>query len=252
MEIWMEILKVPSLTIEDNFFALGGSSFLALRMMTQIEKLCGRPLPLSLLLTGATISNLARYIVEANTSRRRPLSRSRPKASASRSFSCMVIGPAVAFIADVFPNSWATTSRFTPSPPYRSEELRILPLSEMAAYHITAMREHTPKGPYLLGGYCIGATVAIEMGRQLVLQGEEVTQLLLIDPPQWLGSGLRALWPFVDKGGDILKWDLQKKIYYFDRYAVSLARWLKRSPANKYATLCRRLGIAKPKAGTTR
>ena len=73
IEIWVEILKVPHLTIEDNFFALGGSSLLALRMMTQIEKLCGRSLPLSLLLSGATIANLARYIIEANSESAEPL-----------------------------------------------------------------------------------------------------------------------------------------------------------------------------------
>ncbi len=58
-EIWRDILKVPDLGLDDNFFECGGNSFLALRMMMRAEKLCRRPLPLSLLLTGATISNLA-------------------------------------------------------------------------------------------------------------------------------------------------------------------------------------------------
>jgi acyl carrier protein len=65
IDIWTDILKISNVTVEDNFFALGGTSLMALRMMLQVEKLCGRSLPLSLLLTGATISNLARQIVEA-------------------------------------------------------------------------------------------------------------------------------------------------------------------------------------------
>src|SRR5262249_35001207 len=56
--IWTDILKVSSVTAEDNFFTLGGTSMLALRMMMRVEKLCGRSLPLSILLTGATIANL--------------------------------------------------------------------------------------------------------------------------------------------------------------------------------------------------
>jgi hypothetical protein len=43
--------------------------------------------------------------------------------------------------------------------------------------------------------------------------------------------------------GEVLKWDLQKKIYYFDRYGVSFVRWLKKPPRSKFTTLCRRLGL---------
>ena len=42
-------------------------------MMVRVEKLCGCPLPLSLLLTGATIANLARHIIEANSDSAAPL-----------------------------------------------------------------------------------------------------------------------------------------------------------------------------------
>ena len=118
------------------------------------------------------------------------------------------------------------------------------------SYHIAAMQQHTPHGPYLLGGYCIGATVAMEMARQLVANGEKVTRLLLIDPPLWGAPWLRSSWFFVDKLGAVLGWDLQKKIYYFDRYAVSFSRWLRKPVRSKFTTLCRRLGIKLPQASS--
>ncbi len=115
----------------------------------------------------------------------------------------------------------------------------------MAAYHIAAMQERSPHRPYLLGGYCIGATVAIEMARQLEAKGEKVTHLLLIDPlsgTPWL----RLAWPLVNKLGEIRGWDLQMKIHVFDRYAVSFARWINKPVSSKISTLLRRLGLYTP------
>jgi hypothetical protein len=96
-----------------------------------------------------------------------------------------------------------------------------------------------------LGGYCAGAKVAMEIARELVRQGEEVPHLLLLDLPQQSVSWLHDIWSYVDKGGDALKWDLLKKIKFFDRYPVSFARWLRLSARNRAITICRRLGLAR-------
>ena len=130
-------------------------------------------------------------------------------------------------------------------PPHRSGKQSVLSLEEMAAYHIAAMQKHSPQGPYLLGGYCIGATVAMEVARQLGAKGEKVTRLLLIDPPQIGAWWLRFVWPVIDKMGRDLHWDLQKRIYYFDRYGVSLSRWLRKPTRHKWEPLVRRLGLAR-------
>jgi hypothetical protein len=118
----------------------------------------------------------------------------------------------------------------------------------MAAFHIQAIQEHIPHGPYVIGGYCIGATLTGEMARQLSAQGEKVTHLLQIDPPLWGTPWFRWVWPCVDRLGNAVGWDLQRKIYYFDRYCVSFSRWLKRSPRAKLITVFRRMGINLPEA----
>ena len=118
-------------------------------------------------------------------------------------------------------------------------------MEEMATYHLAAIQRHTPHGPYLLGGYCIGATVAVEIARQLLAKGETVAHLLLISPAHVCNRWLFGFWPVIDRVGEILKWDLQKKIYFFDRTAVTLARWLKGSTSSKFASLRRRLGLMK-------
>jgi thioesterase domain-containing protein len=51
----------------------------------------------------------------------------------------------------------------------------------MAAHYIGEMREVQPEGPYLLGGYCMGAYVALEMACQLQEQGQEVAMLAIFE-----------------------------------------------------------------------
>jgi pimeloyl-ACP methyl ester carboxylesterase len=246
IEIWCEILKVPSVTIDDNFFALGGTSLLALRMMMQLEKLCGRPLPLSLLLTGATISNLAHHIVEAKHEDAPPLVPLQPKGRRQPIFFLHGDWAGGGFYCGRLSEQLGTNQPFYALTPYRQGTPDVLSMEEMAASHIAAMQEHTPHGPYLIGGYCIGATVAVEMARQLEAKGEQVNRLLLIDPPLWGTRWLRFVWPMIDRMGLFFHWNLQKKIYFFDYYAVSFARWLRRPARDKLGSLSRRLGLSKP------
>jgi len=55
-------------------------------------------------------------------------------------------------------------------------------IEEMAAHYIQEMRAVWAKGPYYLGGFCIGGMVTFEMARQLQKLGEEVALLVLLDP----------------------------------------------------------------------
>jgi thioesterase domain-containing protein len=55
----------------------------------------------------------------------------------------------------------------------------------MAAFHIETLRTVQPRGPYLLGGFCLGGIVAFEMARQLEAQGERVTRVVMIGPTVW-------------------------------------------------------------------
>ncbi len=54
-------------------------------------------------------------------------------------------------------------------------------LEPIAARYVEAVRTVQPHGPYRLGGWCTGGTVAFEMARKLHREGEEVDLLVLID-----------------------------------------------------------------------
>jgi thioesterase domain-containing protein len=54
-------------------------------------------------------------------------------------------------------------------------------IEEMAAHYLGEVRTLQPEGPYYLGGYSAGGTVAFEMARQLAASGQEVALLAMID-----------------------------------------------------------------------
>jgi thioesterase domain-containing protein len=56
-------------------------------------------------------------------------------------------------------------------------------LEDIAAYYLREMRQVQPEGPYFLGGFCVGGTLAFEMAQQLWRRGTEVALLVLLDPP---------------------------------------------------------------------
>jgi thioesterase domain-containing protein len=54
-------------------------------------------------------------------------------------------------------------------------------IEDMATHYIEALRAVQPEGPYRLGGWSMGGTVAFEMAQQLHAQGHEVPLLALLD-----------------------------------------------------------------------
>ena len=55
-------------------------------------------------------------------------------------------------------------------------------LAALAARHVATLRAVQAHGPYRLVGWSLGGVIAHEIARQLVDAGEEVTQLVLLDP----------------------------------------------------------------------
>jgi len=66
--IWREVLNVPRVGVEDNFFDLGGSSLLALRLTSRVRTALGVDLPLAALFTSPTVAGLAAAIQDVPSS----------------------------------------------------------------------------------------------------------------------------------------------------------------------------------------
>src|SRR5438876_5640135 len=55
-------------------------------------------------------------------------------------------------------------------------------VESMARDYLAELRTHRPRGPYMLGGMCAGALIALEMARQLRIDGETIATLLMLEP----------------------------------------------------------------------
>ena len=185
--IWQEELGVEVVGPDQNFFDLGGDSSLAVRMFSQVEKMFGVKLPLATLYDAPTIEELAVILRgEASNHRWSPLVPIQVVGSRPHFFCVHGAGGTVLMyrelsqhLGDDQPFYGLQSHGLDGScPPLHRVE-------EMAAIYVREIRKVQPQGPYFVGGYCMGGTVAYEVAQQLYEQGETVALLALFDTMNW-------------------------------------------------------------------
>ncbi|HEX6719581.1 MAG TPA: amino acid adenylation domain-containing protein [Pyrinomonadaceae bacterium] len=193
--IWRKLLGLEKVGIHDNFFELGGHSMLAVRLISEIEKVYNKKIPLSFLYQGATVEALAKLISGDNSYAHLTLLQIKP-GSAQPPFFC-VSGP------DVNALGYVTLANHLgqDQPVYalqgefrREIEGEYTPeeIEAWAADYLKAVRQLQPEGPYMLGGMCTGALIAFDMAAQLEAEGQEIALLAIFDT--WDILTLNRLW----------------------------------------------------------
>jgi aspartate racemase len=182
-QIWEELLQVRPIGVTDDFFELGGHSLLAVQMMAEIERVCGRKLPLATLFPGATIEYLAKKLVEQELAESRSLLVPVRSAGAKPPFFFLradFLGGGGFYCLEL-------ARALGEDQPFYALALHghdggPIPetIEERAASYLQMIRTIQPEGPYLLGGFCSGGVTALEMARQLQQRGEQVALLVLI------------------------------------------------------------------------
>ena len=181
--IWENVLGIAPIDVTDNFFEIGGDSFLALRIFIEIERLLDKILPLAILFQAPTVEKLTLALREQGWKPTfSPLvaiqsSGSRPP------FFCVHGG----FGGILFYDQLARC--LGPEQPLyglQAEGLDGGPIEHtsipaMAAYYLQEVRKVQPQGPYFFGGYSFGGFVAFEMAQQLHEAGEIVALVVLFD-----------------------------------------------------------------------
>ena len=72
LRLWRQLLRRPSIGIENNFFDIGGSSSLADALFAEIAVECGRELPSATIFRGPTIAALASLLEQPTLPRFSP------------------------------------------------------------------------------------------------------------------------------------------------------------------------------------
>ncbi|MEM4658889.1 MAG: amino acid adenylation domain-containing protein, partial [Candidatus Methanosuratincola sp.] len=183
VRIWEEIFGIHPIGVKDNFFQLGGHSFLALRLMAQINRVFGVNIPLVALFQGGTIEHLALAVLHRNAfSESSPLVKIQPQGAKPPFFCVHPIGGSVLCYANLARSLGQDRPFYGIESPGIHGRLEPMgSIEDMAACYIEAMREVQPRGPYLIGGHSFGGIVAFEMAQQLRARGEEVSLLVLLD-----------------------------------------------------------------------
>lgn len=194
MNLWKEILQIDSLGIDDNFFELGGHSLLAARLMSRIEKVTGKRIPLASLLQYPTIEGLANIIRSNDYQNQwRCIVPIREGGDKLPLFCIHAAGGNVLLYREL------ANRLGSQRPVYGVQSSALehgLPkaktVEEMATEYVAEIRKLQPHGPYHLAGYCLGGTIAYEVARQLRAEGQEIGVLALLDThANWAQETLR-------------------------------------------------------------
>lgn len=223
--IWEELLGVRPVGVRDDFFALGGHSLLAVRMIDRIEQDCGTKLPLSTLMTDATVQHLAKSVLTANRENlRSPLITVQSEGSAQPFFFLHGDFKGGGFFCRNLARHLGKDQPFYAIAPHGLDGQPIPRSVEvMAAERLATLLEFRPEGPYLLGGHCNGGLVAFEMARRLRARGSRVDLVVILDASA-LNVQFRWIQRFVSFVGFLLRLDPDRQREWFKRLRLSSIR----------------------------
>ncbi len=218
--IWEEVLGVRGIGIRDDFFHLGGNSLLAMRMLQRAETACGKEILPTALFANPTIEHLAGEMARDVIKDSPTLLRVHDAGKRTPFFYLHGDLSGGGFYSLTLSRSLGPDQPFYVMPP---QDIGLLPaapsVSEMATAHLEAIRPVRPKGPYVIGGFCVGGLVAYELARQIEASGETVEMLLIIDaaPEEKMLRFFRSL---AERGGRLLGWNDEKKVARFGRWTL--------------------------------
>lgn len=181
--LWQDLLGYVSIDIYDDFFDLGGDSFLGIRLAAAIKKTFNADITLADILTARSISRLAEtirsgiYVPPGGTlallqagERSAPLYAFHP-----------LSGTVVRYAALTSALGADQTVWGIQASGLQPGEAPLESIAEMADHYVRAMRAVHPGGPWHLIGYSMGGVFAVEAARRLRAENEEIGLVGLLD-----------------------------------------------------------------------
>ena len=188
IEVWEKLLGRKVAGIDESFFELGGHSLLLATMMDEVESATGKYVSIVRFLENPTIAHLAGCLAEEAQNDSEIVLIQPGKAD---------VTPIFYFHGDVLGGGYyarklgaqlgADQPVYSVSPIQLTEET-MPTVEDIARRRVESIRQLQPHGPYIMGGFCIGALTAYDVARRLAKEGEEVKGVFLINPH--LASGV--------------------------------------------------------------
>jgi len=203
--IWAEVLGYEHVEPSDDFFDLGGDSILGAEAVARVRELVGDPdLPLLAIVRAPTPRGMTAEIEGRLAWKDDGLVPLRTGDGSARPLFLVhgVDGDVIRFarLARMLEPSHAVYGLRAPG--HAPGVSPVDEVAELAASYLDGMRRVQPRGPYVIGAFCMGATVALELAHRLEAAGEE-TALVLVDPRLQRPHELRySLWLVRRRAGE--------------------------------------------------
>lgn len=181
-DIWKEVLELKKIGVNDNFFELGGHSILSIQVMSKINKEFQTQLPVSTIFKAQTIKSLTADFIMKNDFSWSPIVPIQ-EGGAQPTMYCISGTPGNVICFKPLSN-YLGKEQPVYGLQYSGLDYGTEPLSSVeaiASQNIIVLKEIQKRGPYYLCGHSFGGLVAFEMARQLIKQGEEVLNVMLLD-----------------------------------------------------------------------
>ncbi|MEO6730595.1 MAG: thioesterase domain-containing protein [Ferruginibacter sp.] len=203
-DIIRNFLGVDVVSIEDNFFRLGGGSLQALQVISAIRKDFDLDLDIKYFFVYPTIAELAVYLSKLtgknvvaqpgnhgadNKKQKWTFDPDRSivpikAGSSKRPLYIVCGGGGTAFTFEKFACMLDDDQPvYGFQQPSGIKQLETFPLTieDIAAKYVDEMLLLDPEGPYALSGHCIGGVIALEMARKLQAMGKKIKLLAMFD-----------------------------------------------------------------------
>lgn len=185
VQVWRDVLGRDDVSVEDDWFDVGGTSLGAVRLFARINDELGLTMPLNTLLTHPTVEAMADRIGSQEPDEPGQESLVVPLQASGSAVPLFAVhggGGEILYYREL-------AKRLGPDQPmYGIEPVgldRTTPPLEtvdgMAQRYLEDLRVVQPTGPYRFVGFCFGGNVALEMAAQLEDEGEVVDMIVVID-----------------------------------------------------------------------
>jgi polyketide synthase PksJ len=186
VKIWQNILGIEKIGIRDDFFALGGHSLMALRLLVKIQEKLHVKISLQALQETKIIQALSQKIQALKSAKKDNFSDVlipiRTKGDCQPLFCFHPVGGTVFCYLPLAKHlNFDCPIYGLQDPSFEQSTCVFKRLEDMASCYIEAIQTIQPHGPYLLCGLSFGATLAVEVARQLRNKDEAVKPLILFD-----------------------------------------------------------------------
>ena len=182
LDIWKHVLRLNDIHVDDNYFQIGGTSLMAVRIFNKIEKLTGINASPLLLIKHNSVKSLCAALEGDSFLESWQTIYPFTKGGDLDPLFCFHAGEGhILFYKELAESIHQDRPVYGVQPiGLNGEEVQFKSIEDMAGYYISEMRKKHPKGPYHLLGTCFSNAVTFEIAKQIK---SEIACIFIVDSP---------------------------------------------------------------------